>query len=177
MGVFDKAKGVFNKFVDVTDDDYDDDYNEDYGEQDAAYEEPKPAAKPRRYDRAETADRRDNVVRFQQNGGNAPANGAANGAANGRQRAFGDSQVVVKKVKSVNEVGAIIDILKQRRIVFLNLEDAPADAIQRIIDVIYGATYALEGTFRAIAERAFVLTPHNISVSGEDYSEFGEQAD
>lgn len=166
MGVFDKAKDMYNKLVDVKEEPLDEPWGPEFEpEEEEIHIEPK--RKSHRFERSERAETgRDNVVPLEQ--------GSAVGA---RTRAFGDSQVVVKKIVSVNEVGAIVDILKQNRIVFLNLENATTDSVQRIIDVIYGATYALEGTFRAIAERAFVLTPHNISVSGEEVVDPAENAE
>ncbi len=159
MGVMDKMKTGINKFFTVTDDDY-----YDYEEEETAAEpvapvreeerQPEPV-KPRR-EKART-----NVVSLES--GRGPA-----------IRSLGDSQVVVKKVTGVAEVGAVADILKQNRIVVLNLEDCPADAVQRVIDILYGVSYALDGAFNPIAEKAFVITPSNVSVQGEDYSELGD---
>ncbi|MBR6702152.1 MAG: cell division protein SepF, partial [Clostridia bacterium] len=38
---------------------------------------------------------------------------------------------------------------------------------QRIIDVLYGVSYANDGDFKEIADRAYIITPNNVPVSGE----------
>lgn len=167
MGAFDKFKDGISKFINVADSEY-----EDYDPADDATEKEdkrtpvkdwssEPEYSKVKSQRSERAERKQNVV-------------SIDGSRNPAVRSLGDSQVVVKKVSGVSEVGSVADILKQGRIVVLNLEECPADAIQRVIDILYGVTYAIDGSFNPIAEKAFVITPYNVSVSSEEYSEIGE---
>lgn len=170
MGVFDKFKDSISKFVNVTDSDYEE-YDEQVTETPAKEErksfssshdwEPDSNYAGSRVLRTEKSEKKGNVVSIDGNRGHSV-------------RTIGDSQVVVKKVSGVAEVGSAADILKQGKIVVLNLEECPIDALQRVIDILYGVTYALDGSFNSIAEKAFVITPYNVSVSSEDYSELGE---
>ena len=74
--------------------------------------------------------------------------------------------VVLQKVTQFEEVYHVADILKDNRIVVLNLEACPQDIMQRVIDILYGVSYALDGSFEKIAGKAFVITPKSVSVTG-----------
>ena len=168
MGAFDKFKNEISKFINVSDAEYED-YDPD--EETVEKEERRASVKERNSEpdysnvaSERSRSRKQNVVSI--NGNNGPS-----------VRTIGDSQVVVKKVAGVSEVGPVADILKQGKIVVLNLEDCPVDALQRVIDILYGVTYAIDGSFNSIAEKAFVITPYNVSVSNEEYSEIVDSQD
>ena len=76
-------------------------------------------------------------------------------------------RVVFQKIDHFSEVNKVADILKQKRIVVLNLESCQNDDAQRIIDVLYGVSYANDGDFKKIADRAYIITPNNVPVTGE----------
>ena len=76
-------------------------------------------------------------------------------------------RVVFQKIDSFAEVNKVADILKEKRIVVLNLETCPNTDAQRIIDVLYGVAYANDGQFKKIAGRAYIITPDNVPVTGE----------
>ncbi len=85
--------------------------------------------------------------------------------------------VVFQKIDRFDEVNKVADILKEKRIVVLNLESCPNDVAQRIIDVLYGVSYANDGDFKKIAGRAYIITPNNVPVTGElgdDIASYGE---
>ena len=76
-------------------------------------------------------------------------------------------KVVFQKIDRFEEVNKVADILKQKRIVVLNLESCQNEAAQRIIDVLYGVSYANDGDFKKVADRAYIITPNNVPVTGE----------
>ncbi len=76
-------------------------------------------------------------------------------------------RVVFQKIDRFADVNKVADVLKQMRIVVLNLESCPNDEAQRIIDVLYGVSYANDGDFKKIADRAYIITPNNVPVTGE----------
>jgi cell division inhibitor SepF len=82
-------------------------------------------------------------------------------------------KVVFQKIDRFEEVNKVADILKDKRIVVLNLESCPNDVAQRIIDVLYGVSYANDGDFKKVAGRAYIITPNNVPVTGELGEEFG----
>lgn len=76
-------------------------------------------------------------------------------------------RVVFQKIDRFEDVNKVADILKEKRIVVLNLESCPNDIAQRIIDVLYGVSYANDGDFKKVAGRAYIITPNNVPVTGE----------
>ncbi|MCQ2481692.1 MAG: cell division protein SepF [Clostridia bacterium] len=85
--------------------------------------------------------------------------------------------VVFQQIDKFEDVNKVADILKQKRIVVLNLENCPNDVSQRIIDVLYGVSYAGDGDFKRIAGRAYIITPNNVPVSGELGIDISDYAD
>ncbi len=79
----------------------------------------------------------------------------------------GRSQVVFKKVDKFEEVAPVADVLKERKIVILNLETCPNDVAKRVIDFLYGVTYAISGEIKRVAGRAYIIAPNNVPVTGE----------
>lgn len=76
-------------------------------------------------------------------------------------------RVVFQKADKFDDVFRVADVLKDKRIVVLNLETCPDSVAQRVIDVLFGVAYADNGDFKKIANKAYVITPNNVSVTGE----------
>jgi len=74
------------------------------------------------------------------------------------------SKVVISKPSNYDEGKIIVDNLKSRRIVIVNLNGVEPKEGQRILDFLIGAIYALEGGLQPVV---FILTPSNIEVSNE----------
>ena len=60
----------------------------------------------------------------------------------------------------------IIDNLKSRKPVIVNMEELDLDCAQRILDFMAGAIYALNGTIYKISRGIFVVAPTNYDVIG-----------
>lgn len=65
---------------------------------------------------------------------------------------------------SYEEAEAIIDNLKARKPVIMNLDDLDRELAQRIIDFIGGAVYSLGGDLKKVARSIFVVAPSNVDV-------------
>ena len=50
----------------------------------------------------------------------------------------------------------------------LNLQSADSELSKRLIDFASGLTYALDGGMQRVADKVFLLTPRNVSVSAEE---------
>ena len=50
----------------------------------------------------------------------------------------------------------------------VNLQNADQDLSKRLVDFCSGLTYALNGSMQRVADRVFLLTPHNVEVSAEE---------
>ncbi len=86
-------------------------------------------------------------------------------SANGRS---GDVRVHFVAPKSFNDVQDVADKFKDAIPVILNLQGTDNDLNKRLIDFSSGLTYALDGGMQRIADRVFLLTPHNVEVSAEE---------
>ena len=49
----------------------------------------------------------------------------------------------------------------------LNLEDANKETIMRIIDFLFGVTFAIEGNLKRVASSTYIITPKNVEVDGD----------
>ncbi len=76
-------------------------------------------------------------------------------------------EVVVIEPKAYNESITIVQTLKERKTVILNLQLLDREQSQRIVDFLCGCTLALEGSQRKIGENVFIFTPSNINISQE----------
>jgi cell division inhibitor SepF len=94
------------------------------------------------------------------------------GRGNGRG---GDARVHFVAPKSFNDVQDVADKFKDSIPVILNLQGTDTDLSKRLIDFSSGLTYALDGGMQRIADKVFLLTPHNVEVSAEERARLVEK--
>ena len=73
----------------------------------------------------------------------------------------------------------LVDNLKSRKPVIVNLERLESDTARKIFDFLSGATYALNGNVQKVANNIFVFAPENVDInSSVEHKgfEFGGQA-
>ena len=83
----------------------------------------------------------------------------------GRQEE-GESVKVIKP-QEFNEAQIVADFLKEGKTIVVNLEGIEISQAQRIIDFIVGASFAVDGSLKAISNNIFIVAPGNIEVSGD----------
>ncbi|MDQ6731429.1 MAG: cell division protein SepF [Actinomycetota bacterium] len=98
-------------------------------------------------------------------GGTRPSNG----------RGSGDVRVHFVAPKSFNDVQDVADKFKDSIPVILNLQSTDTDLSKRLIDFSSGLTYAMDGGMQRIADKVFLLTPHNVEVSAEERARLVEK--
>ena len=77
----------------------------------------------------------------------------------------GNSQnVVVYTPKTYEDVQTLIDYLKRREPVVVDLSGINSDSAQRILDFMSGAIYGLSGSIHRINGNIFLLTPAGVSI-------------
>ncbi|MDQ6842628.1 MAG: cell division protein SepF [Actinomycetota bacterium] len=103
----------------------------------------------------------------------APLRPVAGGRGNGR--GGGDVRVHFVAPKSFNDVQDVADKFKDSIPVILNLQGTDTDLAKRLIDFSSGLTYALDGGMQRIADKVFLLTPHNVEVSAEERARLVEK--
>lgn len=76
---------------------------------------------------------------------------------------------VVKVIKPqvFNEAQTVAEYLKDGMTIVVNLEGIEISEAQRIIDFIGGASFAIDGSLKAISNNIFIVAPGNIEVSGD----------
>ena len=140
--------GILNKLMDfIGIEDVDDEgYNEDY------------------FNDEQQSMAEDNVVSLGNRGRRTPA--AGNNVV--RLPAAAPMKMVVYHPVSYEDTQNIIDNLKSRKPVIVNMEELEIDCAQRILDFMAGAIYALDGTIYKISRGIFVVAPTNYDVIGND---------
>lgn len=83
--------------------------------------------------------------------------------------------VVIYEPTEFEETPHIIDNLKNRRPVIVNLEKLDQELAKKIFDFISGAIYALDGQIQKVSKSIFILAPNNIDISGNFSEEFSDK--
>jgi cell division inhibitor SepF len=78
------------------------------------------------------------------------------------------AQVHLVLPRSFNDAQQIADRFKQGVPVIVNLQNADQELSKRLVDFCSGLTYAINGSMQRVADRVFLLTPHNVEVSAEE---------
>ncbi|MEG1547206.1 MAG: cell division protein SepF [Clostridia bacterium] len=78
----------------------------------------------------------------------------------------GQMKMIVYHPISYEDTQNIIDNLKSRKPVIVNMEELEIECAQRILDFMAGAVYALNGTIYKISRGIFVVAPTNYDVIG-----------
>ncbi len=124
-------------------------------------------------------DDRGNVVNFN-NGSKAPTspshrrNDRSQGASGANLPISGGMKMIVYHPVSYEDTQSIIDNLKNRKPVIVNMEELEIDTAQRILDFLSGAVYALNGTMCKISRGIFVVAPNNYDVVGNGEDDYGD---
>lgn len=134
--------GVFNKFKDLVG-------LEEYEEEEMEYEEeaykpPQTSTTPR-YNTS-------NVVPMQ------------NKTVKSITNAF---KLVVIEPSGFDECSKLVDSLKSRKPIIVNLEKLESETARKIFDFLGGATYALNGNVQKVANNIFVFAPENVAIFAE----------
>jgi cell division inhibitor SepF len=74
-------------------------------------------------------------------------------------------EVVVIEPRSFDEALGILDNLRSRKAVILNLMGLAPEQSQRLVDFVSGACHALDGHQDKIGESIFLFTPSNVVIN------------
>lgn len=75
-------------------------------------------------------------------------------------------RIVVHEPLSYDEAPSIIDDLKLRKTVIVNLEQLDNNIKKQIFDFINGGLYAMEGNIQKVTKDIFVFAPSNVEIDG-----------
>ncbi len=82
----------------------------------------------------------------------------------------GGNEIVVVSPNSFDDAMTIVQHLKDRKIVMVNLHLLDKIQCQRTIDFVCGASQALNGQPKKVADLVFVFAPHNVTLSADEIS-------
>ena len=74
-------------------------------------------------------------------------------------------EVMVIEPRSFGEAGQIVQNLKDKKTIVLNLHLLDKEQSQRTIDFVCGAAHALSGKPQKVGDMVFVFTPSNVTLS------------
>ena len=77
------------------------------------------------------------------------------------------SEVIVIEPRSFDEALEIVEELRCRRSVVLNLQYLDSEQSQRVVDFLSGATHALDGHQQRIGQGVFIFAPSNFTLNTE----------
>lgn len=77
------------------------------------------------------------------------------------------AQVVVIEPRAFEDTLEIIEHLRTKKSVILNLHLLDTAQSQRVVDFLSGATHALEGHQQRIGDGVFIFTPNNVAIRSE----------
>ena len=82
-------------------------------------------------------------------------------------RGMGNSntEVMVIEPESFDDMPRVIDALRDRKSVVLNLEKMDPEKAQRSVDFVAGGTYAMDGHYERVGDNIFLFTPSCVTVS------------
>ena len=82
-------------------------------------------------------------------------------------RTIGGYEVMVMEPRSFDDAATIVQHLKDRKTIVLNLHLLDKEQSQRTIDFVCGAAHALNGKPQKVGDLVFVFTPSNVTLSVE----------
>lgn len=73
----------------------------------------------------------------------------------------------ISKPTNFDQSDEIVNQLKEKNAVVLNLEYVSKDVARRIVDVVSGAVKALDGNIEKVSNSIFVIAPYNYDIVNE----------
>ncbi len=75
-------------------------------------------------------------------------------------------KVVLYEPDNFEEAPSIVDDLKNRKPVIINLESIDPELARKFFNFLNGAIYALDGNIQKVSSGIFILAPNNVDISG-----------
>ncbi len=79
----------------------------------------------------------------------------------------GGTKMILLEPRAYSESQQIVDYLKNRNAVVVNLKRVTSDQAKRIVDFLSGTIYAIGGDLQKIGGGIFLCTPNNVNVQGK----------
>ena len=79
----------------------------------------------------------------------------------------GGSKMRLLEPRAYSESQQIVDYLRNRNAVVVNLKRVTGDQAKRIVDFLSGTIYAIGGEIQKIGGGIFLCTPNNVNIQGK----------
>ena len=76
----------------------------------------------------------------------------------------GPFKMIVIEPKSLDECRKLVDNMRARKPIVINLEKVETDLARKMFDFLGGATYALSGTVQRINPNIYIFAPNNVNI-------------
>jgi cell division inhibitor SepF len=165
---------VLNKFKDFIGinepDDLDDDYIDEEDLDDSPYSaQPSVTASPESEPRARYQRR----PKFTTDGPEAKNTSSKSNVIGMPGANNGPNEIVMLEPQSFEKMAEVIQVLRERKTVILNLNMMEPDDAQRAVDFVAGGTYAIDGHQERVGESIFLFTPSCVQVSSRSHTTQG----
>lgn len=157
MGFFDEIKRLAHPYDDEMEEDEDEYEEDEYDLEDEEEDEPAPPPPPR----DEPPRRQSRPV------SDFPGGGARSDGKVVNIHTTAQLQVVLVKPERFETAAEIVDQLRGKRAVLINLETTPKDVTRRLVDFLSGAAYAIDGKVKKVAANTYIITPPNVDLVGD----------
>ena len=87
------------------------------------------------------------------------------------------NKIAIVKLDSSAGVKPIINSLKERTPVVFSIARLDRNDAARVVDVVYGATFAVDGSMQKVSNDIFLVTPYGIEITGDVAAEILDSAD
>lgn len=79
----------------------------------------------------------------------------------------GPFKMVVIEPKNLDECRKLVDNLRARKPVIINLETVETELAKKMFDFLSGATYALAGNVQRVTQNIFIFAPENVNINAK----------
>ena len=79
----------------------------------------------------------------------------------------GGSKMILLEPRAYSESQQLVDYLRNRNAVVVNLKRVTGDQAKRIVDFLSGTIYAIGGEIQKIGGGIFLCTPNNVNIQGK----------
>ncbi|MDK2805597.1 cell division protein SepF [Thermoanaerobacterium thermosaccharolyticum] len=76
-------------------------------------------------------------------------------------------KVIILKPENFEQAQTILDNIKNKKPMIIDLQNMERNDAQRLIDFLSGAIFALNGEIKKIANSIFLIVPDNFDISGD----------
>lgn len=76
-------------------------------------------------------------------------------------------KLVIMSPEKYDDSTDVVNYLKERKPVVINLEKVDGATSRRIVDFVSGAVYALDANIQKVTNRIFLIAPYNVGVMNE----------